>query len=604
MGPVIGIDFGTTNSLCAWLDGDRPAIIPNARGDRSTPSVAASTAKGEILVGESAKNQALVNPDNTVAGVKRLLASGGLLSMGGKTWRPEEIAALILSSLKADAERHLGREVSQAVVAAPANFSERERRALLEAGRLAGLEVLRILNEPTAAALARAWAAGSGSAGSAPRGVAAPSKAAPGGPARSSSAGQAGKAAAGAATESPGPQTILVYDFGGGTFDVTVLRQDGPDCVVLSSRGDGRLGGADLDRELYRRAAEAFAAEYGLEVGADRRIAQALSEQAEKAKIELSERLEASMAIPFALATGADGQPRVVHPVFAVSREEFEAVALPYVERSLALAERALKDAGLGAKDVDLLVLSGGSSRIPLVRRLLKERLGLEPAGGVDPEESVALGAAVQASLLEGSERLRLRDVVSRTYGVEIDGGRFVPLIRKNSPVPASRSRVFTTVSEGQDSVEIHVLQGDAERAGDNLSLGRFLLSGLRFAKAGVPRIKVDFGIDESDILHVEAVDLDTGAAQAISIADLDRGAGAEPPEALAEKARLLAGRLAELKDGLSLESGLEAELEEAALRAEGARRDAPEGELRLLKAELEGLVGELLARRGELARR
>ncbi|MBL8965586.1 MAG: Hsp70 family protein [Spirochaetaceae bacterium] len=590
MGPVIGIDFGTTNSLCAWLDGDRPSIIPNARGERATPSAAAATAKGEILVGASAKNQALVNPENTVAGVKRHLATGGLLHMGGRNWRPEEIAALILASLKADAERHLGRDVEQAVITAPANFSERERRALVEAGRLAGLEVIRIVNEPTAAAVARAWAAAPAVPGAAPGNGPA---AAPGG---GSSADPGGAAAA---------QLILVYDFGGGTFDVTVLRQEGVDCKVLASRGDGRLGGTDLDRELFRRASEAFAAEYGIDVGADRLLAQALVEQAERAKIELSERLEATMGIPFALAPGKDGGPdRVVHPLHQLSRADFEAIALPYVERSLELTALALADAGVAPSSVDLLVLSGGSSRIPLVRRLIKERFGLEPAGGINPEEIVALGAAVEATLVQGSERLRVQDVVSRTYGVEIDGGRFVPLIKKNSPVPAARSRVFTTVSDSQDSVEIHVLQGESGRAGENLSLGRFLLSGIRPARAGEPRIRVDFGIDESDILHVAARDLDTGAVQAISIADLDRGAVAEAPAELADKARLLAGRIAELKIGLPVESGLESELEEAAARARAARADAPEGELRLLKAELEGLVGELLARKSEAARR
>ncbi len=572
MAAVIGIDFGTTNSLCAWLDGDRPAIIPNARGARATPSVVAVTARGETLVGESAKNQALVNPADTVAGVKRLLGSGKLITLGGRSWRPEEIAALILSSLKADAERHLGTEVERAVITAPANFSERERRALLEAGRLAGLEVLRIVNEPTAAAVARAW-----------------------------SLQLAGRGGAVTSSEAADARLILVYDFGGGTFDVTVLRQAESDCVVLASRGDGRLGGTDLDRELFSRAAAAFAAEYGLDADADRLLAQALAEQAERAKIELSERLEAAMSLPFALSPARGNEAaKVVHPVHTISRVEFEAIAAPYVERSLELAARALDDAGLAPSDVDVLVLSGGSSRIPLVRRLLKERLGLDPAGGIDPEEIVALGAAVEASLASGSQRLRVRDVVARTYGVEIDGGRFVPLIRKNSPVPSLRSRVFTTVADGQDSVEIHVLQGDSPQAAENLSLGRFLLSGVRPARAGEPRIKVDFGIDESDILHVEAVDLDTGAVQAISIADLDRGAQAESPADLVDKVRLLATRIAELAAGLSLEAGLAAELEEAARRASAARVNQAEGELKLLKAELEGLVGELLARRSE----
>jgi molecular chaperone DnaK len=596
MGIVIGIDFGTTNSLCAFMDGDRPSIIPNARGARSTPSVVAVSPRGEILVGESARNQALINPGNTIAAPKRHLASGSLLAMGGRNWRPEEIAGLILQSLRADAERHLSREVREAVITAPAHFSDRERRALMEAGRLAGLEVRQVVNEPTAAALARAHSLG-GAAEAAPLPLA-------GRKGRSvppAARGRRGKVPVGpAAPEGQNDESvILVYDFGGGTFDVTVLRQEGRDCRVLSSRGDGRLGGGDIDRELYRRAARAFLEEEGLEVDTDRLMVQALMDQAERAKIELSERQEADLCLPFAVV-GSGNAARVVHPRHTVDRPSFEALILPFVERSLELTDRALADASLGKEDVDVLVLSGGSSRMPLVRRLLEERYGLKPSGGINPEEVVALGAAVSASLSAGSSRLSFHDVVSRTYGVEIDGGSFVPLIRKNSPVPATKSRLFTTVEDRQDSVEIHVLQGESRKCGENLSLGRFLLSGIRTARAGQPRIKVDFSIDESDILHVSAVDLDSGAVQAISIADLGRGAAAESPAELVAKASLLSGRIGELRSGLALEAGLEAELDEASKRAGEADVAMSEGELRLLKAELEGLVGELLARRGE----
>jgi molecular chaperone DnaK len=592
MASVIGIDFGTTNSLCAWMDGDRPSIIPNSRGMRATPSVVAITSKGEVLVGESARNQALVNPENTIAGVKRCLAAESLISIGGRAFRPEEIVALILASLKADAERHLGREVGQAVITAPAHFSERERRALMEAGRLAGLEVGKILNEPTAAAIARAYgelkpAGGKLPGGKAARGGMRPLEAEPG--------------------ESPSGSLILVYDFGGGTFDVTLLSQRGSDCQVLSSRGDGRLGGGDIDRELYRQALRAFREDYGLEVEGDRLLVQSLVDQAERAKIELSERQESSMSLPFAVAGSGDSS-RVVHPVFIIVRKDFEDLVRPFVGRSLELVDRVLSDAGVSPAEVGVLVLSGGSSRIPLVRASIEERYGWKPAGCVNPEEIVALGAAVAASLDAGNPRLRVRDVVSRTYGVEIDGGSFVPLIRKNTPVPATKSRNFTTVEDGQESVEIHVLQGESKRSEEDLSLGRFLLSGIRDAAAGEPRISVDFSIDESDILHVSARDLDTGAAQAISIADLGRGAADESLEDLLAKTGFLASRITSLKEGLKLESGLEAELEDALLRAarasgHGAGRADGEAELRLLKAELEGLVGELLARRNEAAR-
>jgi len=563
MRPVIGIDFGTTNSLCAWLDGERPSIIPNARGARFTPSVVARSAKGDILVGESAKNQALVNPERTVAGVKRMLGSGGLLALGDARYRPEELVAFILGSLRRDAERHLATEVRRAVISAPAHFSDKERKALAEAGRIAGLEVLRIVNEPTAAAVARAWDAGG-------------------------------------SERARGRTVLLVYDFGGGTFDVTLLSQEGRECAVLASRGDGRLGGADLDRELRRMAAARFAEE-GLDVDSDRYLAQQLAEAAERAKIELSERGEASVSLVFASAGG-----RVLHPSFDIDRSRFEEIAAPYVRRSVDLTEKAIADAGLKVSDVDALLLSGGSSRMPLVRRMLEERLGLKPEGGINPEEIVALGAAAWASLVDSgaegpkAERLRVKDVVSRTYGVEADGGVFVPLIEKNSPVPASKSRVFTTVSDGQDSVEIHVLQGESPSTAEDVSLGRFLLAGIRQAKAGEPRVRVDFEIDESDMLRVSASDLGTGAVQAITIPGLSREGADDAPEELARKARSLADRLGELRLGLEIERGLAAELDDAEARVRSLPADADEGRLRLLKAELEGLVGELLARRAE----
>jgi molecular chaperone DnaK len=573
MRPVIGIDFGTTNSLCAWLDGDRPSIIPNARGARFTPSVVARSAKGDILVGESAKNQALVNPERTISGVKRMLGSGGLLALGDAKYRPEELAAFILGSLRRDAEAHLASEVGRAVISAPAHFSDKERKALAEAGRIAGLEVLRIVNEPTAAAVARAWDAGEKEPQGAPSG------------------GAEGRR-----------RVLLVYDFGGGTFDVTLLAQEGSECAVLASRGDGRLGGADLDRELRRMAAAHFARE-GLDVDSDRFLSQQLAEAAERAKIELSERGEASVSLVFAASGG-----RVFHPSLELTRSRFEEIAEPYVLRSVDLAEKALADAGLEGSDVDALILSGGSSRMPLVRRMLWERLGLKPEGGINPEEIVALGAAAWASLVDsgkasGGKRLRVRDVVSRTYGVEADGGVFVPLIEKNCPVPASKSRVFTTVTDGQDSVEIHVLQGESPSASEDLSLGRFLLAGLRPAGAGEARVRVDFEIDESDMLRVSASDLETGAAQAISIPGLSREGDADSPEDLARKARMLAERLAELRRGLGVERGLDAELDEIAERVRDLPAVPDEARLRLLKAELEGLVGELLARRAEARR-
>ena len=556
----VGIDFGTTNSLVSFMDGDRPSIVPNARGARSTPSVVAISSKGEILVGESAKNQALLNPGNTVLGIKRLLGGEGLVKMGEREYRPAEIAGLILGALRADAERHLGRSVDRAVVTAPANFSEPARRSLLEAGRLAGLDIQRILNEPTAAALSRAWQ-------------------------RTDGEGRGGPGAG---------RLLLVYDFGGGTFDVSILRQVGRDCTVLASRGDGRLGGMDLDRELVGHAKADFASRYGLDVDSDRLLAQQLVDQAERAKIELSERSEASLALPFAFRAEDGG---LVHPELSLNRAQFETLAMPFVERTLELTARTLADAKIEASQIDRLILSGGSSRMPLVRRLLVERFGLGPEGAVNPEEVVALGAAVESALIAGSDRLRVRDVVSRTYGVEIDGGRFVPLIRKNSPVPSSRQRMFTTVSDDQDSVEVHVLQGESTRIADNLSLGRFLLAGLKPAPAGAPRIQVDFAIDESDILHVSARDLETGIEQAIRIVDLQRGVSDESAASIAAKVAELAERLSVLSAQSALDGALGAEISEAVARGRASNEGEGEGRLRVLRAELEGLVGELLSR-------
>jgi len=555
----VGIDFGTTNSLVSFMDGDRPGLVPNARGARSTPSVVALSTKGEVLVGESAKNQAFLNPGNTVLGIKRLLGEGTMLRMGERDYRPAEIAGFILGCLRADAERHLGRSIEQAVVTAPANFAEPARRDLLEAGRIVGLDIRRILNEPTAAALSRAW--------------------------NSDDSARSG---------SGDTRILLVYDFGGGTFDVTVLGQAGRDCSVLASRGDGKLGGMDLDRELIDRAKSIFAERYGIDIESDRMLAQQIADQAERAKIELSERSETSIALPFAFRANGGG---LVHPQFSISRDEFEAIALPFVEKTIDLTARALADAGVDVSKVDRLVLSGGSSRIPLVRRLLAERFGLVPEGGINPEEVVALGAAVEGALLSGSERLRVRDVVGRTYGVEIDGGRFVPLIRKNSPVPSSRQRMFTTVTDDQDSVEVHVLQGESAKVAENLSLGRFLLAGLKPAPAGVPRIQVEFAIDESDILHVAARDLETGTAQAIRIVDLHRGVSDESARDMAAKIVELSDRLSELASSVPRMGALTSEIADAVERGKSASEKDGEGPLRILRAELEGLVGELLSR-------
>lgn len=548
---MLGIDLGTTNSSCAFYDGKEAVLIPNERGSRTTPSVVAAGEDGEILVGEAARNQAVVHPDRTVRNAKRLMGTSAALPFGSLTVKPEEAASFILAKLKADAEAFLGAEAREAVVTVPAYFSEAQRRATREAGRLAGLEVRRLLNEPTAAAVAWAWSANRtfGSDGAERR--------------------------------------VLVYDLGGGTFDATVLAMKGGECRVLAAAGDNRLGGVDFDALLFREAAAALGASPGSGLGPgafeeDPFLRQQLGDLVERAKIDLSAREAATVALPFA------GASRGAHPSWKVTRAEFEALIAPAVDRTIALTAQALAEAKVDRADVDRVVLSGGSSRIPLVRRSLSAFLGRDFEARVNPEEVVALGAAIFAGLpLEEAGGFSVRDAVSRSFGVEIDGDLFVPVIKKNTPIPVSRSRPFTTVADDQATVEIHVLQGESGRASENLSLGRFLLSGIRPGPKGAPRIDVEFSIDADEILHVGARDLDTGAAQDVTIATGLEGA---PPASPARMASL-AARARALAPAAGADRDLQAELEQALARA-GAPAAAAEDAL-----VLEALVAELEAR-------
>jgi molecular chaperone DnaK len=546
---VLGIDFGTTNSLCAWIDNEQPMLIPNDRGSRTTPSVVAVSQTGEILVGESAKNQAVAAPERTLRGVKRILGSREKLRLGEKDYEPEEVASWIFAKVKRDAEAFLGFPVDKAIVSVPARFGEPQRKAVREAARRAGLDVPRLVNEPTAAAVARAFLS---------------------------------------PDDGESERVVLVYDFGGGTFDVTVLSARGRSCEVLSSAGDDRLGGMDIDNLLYAEAASAFRSDWGVDPDSDPFLAQQLMDLAERAKIELSSRSEAAITMPF-LNAGKG----LSHPSFVLTRSRLEELIRPLAERSMSLVQKALAEAGKHPKDVDALVLSGGSSRIPLVRQLLADLIPLEPEGRVNPEEIVAVGAAVEAAILSGQAGgFAVRDINSRSYGVEIEGGRFIELLPRNEPLPARRRRVFTTVADGQESVEIHILQGESQTAGENVSLGKFLLPGIRKAHKGEPRVQVEFSIDESDLLRVRAVDLDTHTEQAVVVTDAGTDCGD------GEKLARLAARVRHLASEEDLDNGFRSEIEELLAHAASAVETGSDEDRHLARSSLEAVAGELLARK------
>jgi len=528
------------------MDGENPIIVPNERGERATPSVVAVSDSGELLVGSSARNQALADPRSALFGVKRLLGKARTAEFGGGIHAPEDAAAAIISKVKRDAEHFLGFEVDRAVITVPARFGDPQRRAVRAAASRAGLKPERIMNEPSAAALARAWLG----------------------------------------AKDDVDRLVLVYDFGGGTFDATVLRARGGSCFVLSSEGDDALGGMDIDAALYRDAADRFKSEFGIDPDTDPYLSRLLVDLCEKAKIELSARDEAVIAVPFLKGPGG-----LVHPSIKIDRARFERIAAPFVERSMSLVRRVLGSAGIEPADIGALVLSGGSSRIPMARRLLGEQMGREADPRVNPDEIVALGAAVEASRIEGRlQGLSFTDVCSRTFGLEIDGDRFVPLIKKNEPLPAMGRRVFTTVEDYQRSVELHVLQSEESLASSGVSIGRFLLPGIRKAPKGDPRIAVEFTIDEGDMLIVRARDMDTGVEQSIAVFDggLDSRSPQDRVLALAQIARRESA-------GLTVDAALAAELQEVLAMAAGCAGDDEKAQMAATL--LEGLLSELSAR-------
>ncbi|MCE0452125.1 molecular chaperone DnaK [Brevibacillus sp. AF8] len=471
MSRVIGIDLGTTNSCVAVMEGGEPVVIANAEGNRTTPSVVAFK-NGERIIGEAAKRQAITNPDNTVISIKRHMGSTYKETLEGNQYTPEQISAMILQKLKADAEAYLGQSVTQAVITVPAYFNDSQRQATKDAGKIAGLEVLRIVNEPTAAALAYGM-------------------------------------------EKTEDQTVLVFDLGGGTFDVSILELSDGFFEVKATSGDNKLGGDDFDDVIMNYLVSEFKKEHGIDLSKDRMAQQRLKDAAEKAKKDLSGVLTTTISLPFITADATGPK----HLEMNLTRAKFEELSAELVERTMGPTRQALKDAGLTPSELDRVILVGGSTRIPAVQEAIKKFTGKEPHKGVNPDEVVALGAAVQAGVLTGDVKdVVLLDVTPLSLGIETLGGVFTKLIDRNTTIPTSKSQVFSTAADNQTSVEIHVLQGERQMAADNKSLGRFNLSDIPPAPRGIPQIEVSFDIDANGIVNVRAKDLGTGKEQRITI--------------------------------------------------------------------------------------
>jgi len=473
MGKIIGIDLGTTNSCVAILEGEEPVVIPNREGNRTTPSVVAFTKDGERLVGEPAKRQAITNPDRTISSIKRKMGSDYKVEIDGKKYTPEEISAMILQKIKADVESYLGEPVKEAVITVPAYFTDSQRQATKNAGRIAGLEVKRIINEPTAAALAYGM------------------------------------------DKEQGQKKIMVYDLGGGTFDVSILEIGDGVFEVLATRGNNHLGGDDFDQRLIDYIAEEFKKEHGIDLRQDKMSLQRLKEAAEKAKKELSSTLTTNVNLPFITAT----QAGPLHLNMDITRAKFNELTADLVEMTLGPVRDALDDAGLKPSDIDKVILVGGSTRIPAVQDAVKNLMGKEPQKDINPDECVAIGAAIQGGVLAGEVKdLLLLDVTPLSLGIETLGGVTTRLIERNTTIPTRKSQIFTTAADNQTSVEIHVVQGERLMAADNVTLGRFQLTGIPPAPRGVPQIEVTFDIDANGIVHVSAKDLGTGKEQSITI--------------------------------------------------------------------------------------